>query len=71
MEDVPNSPVRIGRTADNARSALRLRARTLVWPPDGTFRVGSDHHYPEEAPVHRVTVSPFWVPDATKNPHSR
>ena len=27
----------------------------------GTFRMGSDRHYPEEAPVHRVTVSPFWI----------
>src|SRR5690349_8218594 len=27
----------------------------------GTFHMGSDRHYPEEAPVHRVTVSPFWI----------
>src|SRR5690349_13098821 len=30
----------------------------------GTFRMGSDTHYPEEAPSHRVTVDPFWI-DAT------
>jgi len=29
--------------------------------PGGTFRMGSDRHYPEEAPVHHVTVSPFWI----------
>src|SRR6266536_2209160 len=29
--------------------------------PGGTFRMGSDGHYPEEAPVHRVTVDPFYV----------
>jgi formylglycine-generating enzyme required for sulfatase activity len=23
--------------------------------------MGSDRHYPEEAPVHRVTVAPFWI----------
>ena len=23
--------------------------------------MGSDRHYPEEAPVHRVTVDPFWI----------
>jgi formylglycine-generating enzyme required for sulfatase activity len=29
--------------------------------PGGTFRMGSDQHYPEEAPVHRVTVDAFWI----------
>jgi formylglycine-generating enzyme len=33
----------------------------MVWLPGRTFRMGSDRHYPEEAPVHRVTVSPFWI----------
>jgi formylglycine-generating enzyme required for sulfatase activity len=23
--------------------------------------MGSDHHYPEEAPAHRVTVDDFWM----------
>jgi formylglycine-generating enzyme len=27
--------------------------------PAGTFRMGSDHHYPEEAPTHRVHVDAF------------
>lgn len=27
----------------------------------GTFRMGSDKHYAEEAPVHRVTVDAFWI----------
>ena len=27
--------------------------------PGGTFLMGSDRHYPEEAPIHRVTVAPF------------
>ncbi len=33
----------------------------MVRIPGGTFRMGSDRHYPEEAPVHRVTVDPFWI----------
>ena len=33
----------------------------MVRIPGGTFRMGSDRHYPEEAPVHRVTVSDFWI----------
>lgn len=33
----------------------------MVWIPGGTFRMGSEQHYPEEAPVHRVTVDGFWI----------
>jgi formylglycine-generating enzyme len=33
----------------------------MLWIPGGTFRMGSDRHYPEEAPVHRVTVDGLWI----------
>jgi len=33
----------------------------MVWIPGGTFRMGSDHHYPEEAPAHAVRVDGFWI----------
>ena len=33
----------------------------MILIPGGTFRMGSDKHYPEEAPAHRVTVAGFWI----------
>jgi formylglycine-generating enzyme required for sulfatase activity len=33
----------------------------MVWIPGGKFRMGSDDHYPEEAPAHNVTVGGFWM----------
>lgn len=36
----------------------------MVNLPGGLFRMGSDHHYPEEAPAHMVRVDPFAI-DAT------
>jgi sulfatase modifying factor 1 len=32
-----------------------------VWIPGGTFAMGSEKHYPEERPVHQVTVDGFWL----------
>jgi len=33
----------------------------MTWVPGATFRMGSNDHYPEEAPVHSVTVDGFWI----------
>ena len=33
----------------------------MAWVPPATFRMGSDAHYPEEAPAHPVSVSGFWI----------
>ena len=33
----------------------------MVWIPGGTFLMGSDQHYPEEAPAHEVSVDGFWI----------
>lgn len=33
----------------------------MTFIPGGTFLMGSDRHYPEEAPAHRVVVDDFWI----------
>jgi sulfatase modifying factor 1 len=45
----------------NDRQSEDSRTDDMAWIPDGTFRMGSNDHYPEEAPVHRVTVDGFWI----------
>ena len=39
----------------------RETASTMILVPGGTYRMGSDRHYQEEAPSHRVTVDGFWI----------
>ena len=54
------SPVTNMAQADTtAASAAPTRDMRRI--PGGTFLMGSDHHYPEEAPAHRVTVDGFWM----------
>ncbi len=33
----------------------------MAWIPPGTFRMGSEAHYPEEAPAHDVSVAGFFI----------
>jgi formylglycine-generating enzyme len=37
----------------------------MRWIPGGTYVMGSDAHYPEEAPAHPVTVDGFWMDETT------
>jgi len=49
-------------TRMQSRRAVESTPRAdMVWVPGGAFRMGSGNHYPEEAPVHRVTVDGFWI----------
>ncbi|MFN6339023.1 MAG: formylglycine-generating enzyme family protein [Cyanobacteriota bacterium] len=43
------------------RPSGRPPARDMLWIPGGDFGMGSDHHYPEEAPAHRARVEGFWM----------
>jgi|GEM_PF-3608849 len=56
-------PHELGIPEHNDGIADRLRSG-MVFVPGGTFRMGSDHHYPEEAPSHRVSVDSFWIDEA-------
>ena len=37
------------------------KKKGMVWIAGGPFAMGSDRHYPEEAPVREVTVGGFWI----------
>jgi formylglycine-generating enzyme required for sulfatase activity len=46
-----------------SENSLKVNSKlsNMVWIPGGTFTMGSDHHYREEAPSHKVTVDGFWL----------
>jgi formylglycine-generating enzyme required for sulfatase activity len=45
----------------DARDSGAQERPGMVHVCGGTFRMGSDKHYPEEAPAHRVTVDDFFI----------
>jgi len=49
------------QAAERLDLASARGAKDMVWIPGGTFRMGSDKHYPEEAPAHSVAVDGFWI----------
>jgi formylglycine-generating enzyme len=40
---------------------MRSTPDGMTWLPGGRFRMGSDDHYPEEAPAHDSIVNGFWI----------
>jgi formylglycine-generating enzyme len=42
-------------------SAAGAPGPDMVWIPGGVFKMGCDHAYPEEQPLHRAEVGGFWM----------
>lgn len=50
------------QSIDRNKQGIDPRERSdMVWVNGGTFRMGSDHHYAEERPSHRVSIDGFWM----------
>jgi formylglycine-generating enzyme len=52
---IPKEPVQTPNTPSS------LPHSGMAWIPGGTFRMGSEDFYPEERPVHEVSVDGFWM----------
>jgi sulfatase modifying factor 1 len=50
---------------DEVSSAGPAPAEDMVWVPGGSFRMGSDRHYPEESPARDVEVGGLWMARTT------
>ena len=50
-------------TVNTSADVVEARAQRIAmeWITGGTFTMGSDRHYREEAPSHRETVEGFWI----------
>lgn len=49
-------------TAATAQTPVRLpQHKNMRWIPGGTFWMGSEEFYPEEKPVHQVSLDGFWM----------
>ncbi len=49
------------RLSPSRTSEERAQRLAMEWIPGGTFTMGSDKHYREEAPEHPETVGGFWI----------
>ena len=45
-----------------SKETTQLQAQPdMVWIPAGSFQMGSEDFYPEERPIHEVSVDGFWM----------
>jgi formylglycine-generating enzyme len=51
----------IAKPTQPAPLAQKAPFDNMAWIPGGAFTMGSNKHYPEEAPSHTATVGPFWI----------
>jgi len=61
MNNKTNSSGRLGVTTTTTTTTTTAPDPCMVWIPGGTFMMGSDKHYPEEGPAHKVQVEGFWM----------
>jgi sulfatase modifying factor 1 len=59
QQRVQTAPDPAGAPVENPPGAAP--APDMRWIPGGTFRMGDERFYPEERPVHTVTVDGFWL----------
>src|SRR4030095_994455 len=60
--DEPKSPELIMDLA--TQSSEPAATEQMIWLPGGEFMMGSDRHYPEEAPRHPWRLDAFWIDKA-------
>jgi sulfatase modifying factor 1 len=45
----------------DTHAVVQTQLKRMIWIERGSFMMGSNRHYPEEAPAHQVTVGGFWI----------
>lgn len=59
--DPPETACEAGQPQPNASAPPSVPPSGMAWIPAGTYRLGSDHHYKEEAPAHDATLPGFFI----------
>jgi len=61
MDEIVPSDTLFDESLETIQRLSNVPPHGMVWIPGGSFLMGSDKFYPEEAPVHRVKVDGFWM----------